>query len=130
VKHLIIRFRVDFGPDSAIGPGKIALIEQIERTGSVSKAAVSLKMSYRRGWDLLDSLNNGFVEPVALTATGGRGGGGATVTPFGKELIRVYRAFEREVEARATECFGPLKAGVRKKVRAVTDAPVLRLNNR
>jgi molybdate transport system regulatory protein len=130
VKHPSIRFRVDFGADSAVGPGKIALLEQIERTGALSKAADCLKMSYARAWHLLDSLNNGFVEPVALTATGGRGGGGATLTPLGKELIRVYRAFETEVQARATQCFGPIKAGVRKKVRAVTVAPVIRLSNR
>jgi molybdenum-dependent DNA-binding transcriptional regulator ModE len=49
VKHLLIRFRVDLGPDSAVGPGKIALFEQIERTGSLSKAADSLKMSYGVG---------------------------------------------------------------------------------
>lgn len=84
MKHLIIRFRVDFGPDSAVGPGKIALLEQIERTGSLSKAADSLKMSYRRGWDLLGSLNNGFVEPVALTAIGGRGGEARLSHPLGK----------------------------------------------
>jgi len=130
VKHLIIRFRVDFGPDGAVGPGKIALLEQIERTGSLSKAADCLKMVYRRGWDLLDSLNKGFVEPVALTATGGRGGGGATLTPLGKELISVYRAFETEVQERATQCFRPFKAGVRKEGRAVTGAPVIPLSNR
>jgi len=87
-------------------------------------------MVYRRGWDLLDSLHNGFVEPVALTATGGRGGGGATLTPLGKELISVYRAFETEVQERATQCFRPFKAGVRKKGRAVTGAPVISLSNR
>ena len=58
-------------PDSAVGPGKIALLEQIERTGSLSTAADSLNMSYARAWHLVDSVNNGFVEPVALTATGG-----------------------------------------------------------
>ena len=88
-------------------------------------------MGYRRGWDLLDSLNNGFVEPVALTATGGRGGGGgAALTPLGKELISVYWAFETEVQARATQCFRPFKAGVRKEGRAVTGAPVIPLSNR
>jgi molybdate transport system regulatory protein len=114
ITHPSISFRIDFGPESAVGPGKIALLEQIESTGSLSKAANSLKMSYARAWHLLDSLNNGFLEPVALTTTGGRGGGGATLTPFGKKLIDVYRAFHREVQARATQCFGPFKPEVRR----------------
>jgi len=63
-----------------VGPGKIALLEQIEHCGSLSQAARNLKVSYRRAWELLDSLNSCFLEPVVLTATGGRGGGGATLT--------------------------------------------------
>ena len=72
-----IRFRIEFGPRSGVGPGKIALLEQIERCGSLSQAARNLNMSYRRAWQLLDSLNRCFLEPVVRTSKGGRGGGGA-----------------------------------------------------
>ena len=100
-----VRFRVEFGRDEAIGPGKIALLEQIGRGGSLSQAARDLNMSYRRAWQLLDSLNGCFIERVALTAKGGRGGGGATLTPFGRQLIRVYREFDAEIQARAVRRF-------------------------
>ena len=126
----IIRFRIDFGPRSCVGPGKIALLEQIERCGSLSEAARNLNMSYRRAWQLLDSLNNCFVEPVVLTAKGGRGGGGATLTLLGERLIRVYRAFDVKIQARAALSFGPFKAGVPKKTRATSRAPVVRLGDR
>ena len=96
-----IRFRVDFGPDCAIGPGKIALLEAIGRTGSLSAAARSLKMSYRRGWLLLDSLNTSFRQPVAALSKGGRGGGGASLTPFGQRLVAAYRRLEADVVRRA-----------------------------
>jgi molybdate transport system regulatory protein len=76
VKHPSIRFRVDFGPKSAVGPGKIALLEYIERSGSLSQAARDLKMSYRRAWLLLDSLNSSFVEPVTVAKVGRAGHGG------------------------------------------------------
>jgi molybdate transport system regulatory protein len=58
-------------------------------------------MSYRRGWLLLESLNTSFRRPVAALSKGGRGGGGAALTPFGTELVRAYRAFEADIERRA-----------------------------
>jgi len=65
----IIRFRIDFGPRSCVGPGKISLLEQIERCGSLSEAARDLNMSYRRAWQLLDSLNSCFRTPVQERAS-------------------------------------------------------------
>jgi molybdate transport system regulatory protein len=100
-----VRFRVDLGRNAAIGPGKIALLEQIGRGGSLSQAARELGMSYRRAWQLLDSLNHCFRERVAVTARGGRRGGGATLTAFGRQLIRTYRGFDAEVQARAARHF-------------------------
>jgi molybdate transport system regulatory protein len=113
-----------------VGPGKIALLEQIERCGSLSQAARKLNMSYRRAWQLLESLNSSFVEPVALTSKGGRGGGGAKLTLLGERLIHVYRAFDVKIKARAAQSFGPFKPGARKKVRVVKDAPIIRLSDR
>jgi molybdate transport system regulatory protein len=100
-----VRFRVDFGRDGAVGPGKISLLEHIGTGGSLSQAARELGMSYRRAWQLLESLNSSFREPVALSAKGGRGGGGARLTPFGRLLIRVYRDFDAEVQKRAARSF-------------------------
>ena len=125
-----IRFRIDFGSENGVGPGKIALLEQIERCGSLSQAARKLNMSYRRAWQLLESLNSSFVEPVALTSKGGRGGGGAKLTLLGERLIHVYRAFDVKNKARAAQSFGPFKPGARKKVRVVKDAPIIRLSDR
>ena len=103
-----VRFRVDFGREEAVGPGKIALLEHIARGGSLSQAARELGMSYRRAWQLLESLNGCFIEPVAVTAKGGRGGGGATLTDFGRQLVRVYRKFDAEIQACAVRRFRPI----------------------
>jgi len=91
---LAIRLRVDLGPRS-VGPGKIALLEQIEHSGSLSQAARQLKMSYRRAWLLLDDLNHAFSEPVTTASIGGAGGGGAQLTPFGRRVVAGYREVER-----------------------------------
>lgn len=99
--QLRVRFRLDFGAACAIGHGKIQLLEGIERTGSLSQAARDMDMSYRRAWLLLDSLNNSFDMPVAGTAAGGKGGGGAVLTEFGKELVAAYRNLEAELTVAA-----------------------------
>jgi molybdate transport system regulatory protein len=126
-----VRFRVDLGRDEAIGPGKIALLEQIERAGSLSQAARELGMSYRRAWQLLDSLNRCFRARVALTAKGGRRGGGATVTAFGHQLIRTYRDFDAEVQARAARHFRPIFRQARGRSTATRNgAPIVRLAHR
>jgi molybdate transport system regulatory protein len=103
-----VRFRVHFGSSATIGPGKVALLEAIGRDGSLSQAARTLHMSYRRAWQLLDSLNHSFAEPVVTTARGGAGGGGATVTVFGRKLVRTYRGFETQMQARAARAFAGL----------------------
>jgi molybdate transport system regulatory protein len=115
-----VRFRVHFGRDTSVGPGKVDLLEQIERTGSLSQAARQLQMSYRRAWVLLHSLNTSYREPVVITAKGGRGGGGATLTAFGHELVRVYRRFDADLQRRATRSFGAIAAQVARSRRRGT----------
>lgn len=123
-----VRFRVDFGRDGAVGPGKIALLEHIATAGSLSQAARELGMSYRRAWQLLESLNSSFREPLVLTAKGGRGGGGARLTAFGHLLIRVYREFDAEIQKRAARSFRPVTGRARPGSRA--SAPIVRLKDR
>jgi molybdate transport system regulatory protein len=100
-----VRLRLDFGPSSALGPGKIALLEEIALGGSLSHAALELGMSYRRAWALLQDLGRAFGEPVAITSVGGRAGGGAQLTPFAHRLIAAYRAVESKAASAAAEEF-------------------------
>jgi molybdate transport system regulatory protein len=77
-----------------IGPGKAELVERIAESGSISAAAREMGMSYRRAWQLVEAMNRACREPVVLTAVGGRRGGGAEVTEFGRRLVRLFRAME------------------------------------
>jgi molybdate transport system regulatory protein len=106
----LIRFRIDFAENSNLGPGKIALLERIKTHGSVSEAARRMGMSYRRAWLLLDSLNRSFEVPATVNSVGGRGGGGAEVTPFGILLIERYREVERKLNDVAGECLEEITA--------------------
>lgn len=89
-----LRLRILFGPEIAVGPGKVALLDAISETGSISAAARSLGMSYRRAWLLIDTMNRCFRDPVVETASGGKGGGGARVTELGQEVLRRYHSME------------------------------------
>jgi molybdate transport system regulatory protein len=100
-----LRFRIHFSARFWVGIGKIELLEGIEATGSLVRAARSMEMSYRRAWLLLHALNTNFDEPVAIAKTGGRAGGGATLTPFGRDLVASYRALEAKVNGAAGDFF-------------------------
>jgi molybdate transport system regulatory protein len=91
-----VRFRLRIYRDEsiAIGPGRVALVEAIAETGSISAAARQLGMSYRRAWLLVDELNRALKKPAVVGAAGGKHGGGATLTAAGEELVKRYRAVE------------------------------------
>lgn len=91
--------RLMAGQATALGPGKAALLEALGRTGSISAAARSLGMSYRRAWSLIDSANRHFRGDLVTTATGGRGGGGARLTELGADALRRYRLIEEKAAA-------------------------------
>lgn len=89
-----LSIRIDLPPAGQIGPGKAKLLELIGETGSISAAGRALDMSYRRAWLLVDAMNHIFKEPLVSTMLGGKAGGGARLTPFGKEVLQHYRRLE------------------------------------
>ncbi len=101
---LTTRLKLDFN-GHRLGAGKVELLERIVETGSISQAAKTMKMSYRRAWLLIDELNQMFSKPCVETAAGGAHGGGAVVTAFGKKVIVTFRKVETEAAAQASAAF-------------------------
>jgi molybdate transport system regulatory protein len=91
-----LTIRIDFDANRQLGHGKINLLEAIDSHGSIASAARALAMSYRRAWRLADEVNRMFAEPALSTRLGGKGGGLAALTPFGRRLVQTYREVERE----------------------------------
>jgi molybdate transport system regulatory protein len=104
-----VSVRLRFDDDARLGPGKIALLEALARTGSLAAAGRDMGMSYRRAWLLIDSLNRMFDEPVVIASPGGANGGGAALGPLGTELVSAYRAMEAETERAIERHFAPLR---------------------
>ncbi len=104
MKHLApdqatLRIRITCGDDIAIGQGKADLLEGVRETGSIAGAARRMGMSYRKAWLLLDEMNRCFREPVVIAAKGGPNGGGAVLTPLGREALDRYRTIQRNARA-------------------------------
>lgn len=91
--------RIEGEEERFIGPGRIELLEGIRETGSISKAAKKMNMSYKKAWDMIQSMNRQTLKPIVLTQTGGEKGGGTRVSPEGIELIVAFRKLQAEVQA-------------------------------
>jgi molybdate transport system regulatory protein len=87
--------RIDLDAEDRIGPGKIHLLENIHKCGSISAAGRAMDMSYKRAWYLVDEINRICRQAAVEGQTGGKNGGGAVLTPFGISLVTRYRKIER-----------------------------------
>ena len=88
------------GPEGTFfGHGRAVLLERIVEYGSITKAAKSMQMAYRHAWDLVDSMNRQAQEPFVEVATGGKGGGGARVTPAGERAVKTFWQFHKDLQA-------------------------------
>lgn len=89
-----LRIRLQFRGHGMLGPGKAELLERIGRTGSIAAAGREMGMSYKRAWQLVETMNAMFRDPVVTSTRGGARGGGALLTPTGRRVLDEYRAFE------------------------------------
>ncbi len=113
--HLSIR--IDLASGARIGPGKIALLEAIRSTGSISAAARALGMSYRRAWLLVEEINQTLREPAVTAETGGAKGGGAVVTRVGERVVDLYRIIELQARTAAGREFRAIGKLIRNRAR-------------
>lgn len=110
--HPSLSIRIDLADDARIGPGKIQLLENIDTCGSISAAGRAMDMSYKRAWDLVDEINRICRQAAVERQTGGKNGGGATLTPFGATLVARYRKIERDAMSAARKELQALRAQI------------------
>ncbi len=98
-KKYTVGFRVWINEEQGhfIGLGRVRLLENIKKTGSITKGAKEMKMSYRQAWQMVEDMNNRSDKPLVEKILGGKGGGGATVTEAGEKAIELYYMLEEKV---------------------------------
>ena len=111
--------RIDLDTESRIGPGKIELLENIDKFGSISAAGRAMDMSYKRAWDLVDEINRICRRNAVERQTGGKNGGGAALTPFGESLVARYRRIERDAASAVRKELAALRSDIGKPRKAV-----------
>ena len=90
-KELRYRCWIDIDGERFFGPGRAELLQLIHETGSISKAAKSMGMSYKKAWAMVDGLNKNGQKPYVIAHKGGQQGGGTEVTKTGLQMLAAYR---------------------------------------
>jgi len=85
-----VRVWIEEKEGAFIGMGRLSLLENIKKTGSISSAAKRLNMSYRKAWQLVKDMNARANMPLVDIKLGGNGGGGSTVTKAGEETMKSF----------------------------------------
>lgn len=80
----------------AASAARVALLERIGETGSITAAAKAVGLSYKAAWDAVEQMNNLADRPLVERSTGGARGGGTRLTERGRELVQSFRALEAE----------------------------------
>lgn len=107
-----LRLRILFG-DAMLGPGKAELLERIRDTGSIAAAGRQMDMSYKRAWMLVEEMNAAFHAPLVASTRGGPGGGGASLTEAGAEVLRLYHGIVATAQQATAEDIGALESMLR-----------------
>jgi molybdate transport system regulatory protein len=86
-----------------LGFGRILLLLNIQKYGSISKAAKAMNMSYKRAWDIVDSINKQMGRPIVISRKGGKGGGGTQLSPEGEKIVNQFLSIYEKFNQFLTE---------------------------
>ena len=105
-----IRVRASLRLVKLFGPGAAQLLEGVDELGSLRRSAARMEMSYNKAWSVIHGCEEQLGFALLERRIGGAGGGGAVLTDKGRELLRRYRAFDKEahemLDRLAREHFG------------------------
>ncbi len=97
-KEIQVRCWVDIDGVKHFGTGRAQLLELIQQTGSIAKAAKEMGMSYKKAWDMVAKMNERGKKPYVITHKGGNKGGGTEVTETGKKILASYQHLVNSIQ--------------------------------
>lgn len=96
--NIEVRVWIEESEGPFLGIGKIWLLENIKKKGSITNAAKEMKMAYRQAWQLVEEMNQRAESPLVEKLLGGKGGGGARLTEAGEKAIVVFYEVEKRIK--------------------------------
>lgn len=102
--HHTITIRI-YGAEKCFGPGVAELLERVEELHSLRKATISMNMAYSKAWKMIKTAEENLGFSLLTSVTGGKGGGGAELTPEARRFLASFRRFEEAVRGYADEAF-------------------------
>jgi molybdate transport system regulatory protein len=99
IKSIRVRCWVDIDGEKIFGPGRAELLQLIDKTGSISQAAKSMGMSYKKAWAMIDEMNTKASKPYVIAQKGGEKGGGTQLTDSGKNVVKAYNKLMERIDA-------------------------------
>ena len=109
--RLVLTLRIFCETEKCFGPGMAELLERVDDMQSLRQATMSMEMAYSKAWRVIKTAERGLGFPLLDSTTGGKGGGGARLTPQARRFLVAYRAFERAVREYADEAFLEMMGG-------------------
>lgn len=91
---------------------RMALLQAVAETGSISAAAAAMEVHYRTAWQKINEMETRLGQKLVETQVGGRKGGGAALTPLAQNLIAAFTQFNQEVEQQMRERFTAVLAPI------------------
>ena len=92
------RFWLTLDGTNFLGCGRVELLQRIADTGSISKAAQAMKMSYKAAWDAVDAMNNTWGALLVASSPGG-----SVLTADAKRLMATFIQAETQYRVLMTE---------------------------
>ncbi|REG90763.1 winged helix-turn-helix domain-containing protein [Flavobacterium aquicola] len=96
--NIEVRIWIEETEGPFLGIGKIWLLENIKKTGSITNASKEMKMAYRQAWQLVEEMNQRAESPLVEKLLGGKGGGGARLTEAGERAIQTFYEIEKRIK--------------------------------
>ncbi|MBE5784628.1 MAG: LysR family transcriptional regulator [Clostridiales bacterium] len=120
--HPRIAVRIFAGADKAFGPGVMHLLHNVERLSSLRSAAADMGMAYSKAWRIVKECEAALGFSLLSSTTGGRHGGGGTLTNEAKALLARYEAYTAALQEASERLFGEHFDGFMEEVQTKREA--------